>query len=132
MLDGDNLRHRAFYSLLKVSGLQKIRFHDLRHTFASLLLQQDESPVYVKEQIGHSSIAITVDLYGHLIPGGNRQVVDRLDEPVMPRWDGIGSATSAQPARPVGMGDSANSESMVRPAEVNLRPTGSKPGALSN
>jgi integrase len=89
LLDGDNLRHRAFYNLLKASGLRKIRFHDLRHTFASLLLQQGESPVYVKEQMGHSSIAITVDLYGHLIPGGNRQAVDRLDEPVTQRWDGI-------------------------------------------
>lgn len=102
LMDGDNLRHRAFYAVLKVSGLRKIRFHDLRHTFASLALQQGESPVYVKEQMGHSSIAITVDLYGHLIPGGNRQAVDRLDEPVMPRWDGIGSATPAQPGSHVG------------------------------
>ena len=133
LLDGDNLRHRAFYSLLKVSGLRKIRFHDLRHTFASLLLQQGESPVYVKEQMGHSSIAITVDLYGHLIPGGNRQAVDRLDEPVMPRWDGVGSATPAQPAGPIGGMDSANSVNLwCARQELNLRPTGSKPGALSN
>ena len=133
LLDGDNLRHRAFYSLLKVSGLRKIRFHDLRHTFASLLLQQGESPVYVKEQMGHSSIASTVDLYGHLIPGGNRQAVDRLDEPVMPRWDGVGPATPAQPAGPVGVGDSANSLNLwCARQELNLRPTGSKPGALSN
>jgi len=59
--------------------LRKVRFHDLRHTFASLLLQQGESPVYVKEQMGHSSIQVTVDLYGHLIPDGNKQAVDRLD-----------------------------------------------------
>jgi integrase len=64
--------------LLKI-GLRKVRFHDLRHTFASLLLQQGESPVYVKEQMGHSSIQVTVDLYGHLIPDGNKQAVDRLD-----------------------------------------------------
>ncbi len=133
LLDGDNLRHRAFYSLLRVSGLRKIRFHDLRHTFASLLLQQGESPVYVKEQMGHSSIAITVDLYGHLIPGGNRQAVDRLDEPVKPRWDGIGSATPAQPAHGVEAGNSANSlKQWCARQDLNLRPTGSKPGALSN
>lgn len=35
LLDGDNLRHRAFYAILKASGLRRIRFHDLRHTFAS-------------------------------------------------------------------------------------------------
>ncbi len=59
-----------------------MRFHDLRHTFASLLLQNGESPVYVKEQMGHSSIQVTVDCYGHLIPGGNKQAVDRLDTPI--------------------------------------------------
>ena len=46
--------------------LRRVRFHDLRHTFASLLLQQGgESLVYVKDQMGHSSIQITVDTYGH-------------------------------------------------------------------
>jgi integrase len=53
--------------------------HVLRHTFASLLLQNGESIVYVKEQLGHSSIQVTVDIYGHLIPGGNRAALDRLD-----------------------------------------------------
>jgi integrase len=79
-LDGDNLRHRVFYKILRKAGLRRVRFHDLRHTFASLLLQQNESPAYVKEQLGHASIQITVDVYGHLIPGANRQAVDRLDD----------------------------------------------------
>ena len=79
-LDGDNLRHRVFYKLLEKAGLRRVRFHDLRHTFASLLLQNGESPAYVKEQMGHSSIQVTVDIYGHLIPGANRQAVDRLDD----------------------------------------------------
>jgi integrase len=43
-------------------------------------LQQGESVVYVKEQLGHGSIQITVDTYGHLIPGANRGAVDRLDD----------------------------------------------------
>jgi integrase len=62
-------------------GLQwdDVRFHDVRHTFASRLLQNGESPAYVKEQMGHSSIKITVDTYGHLIPGSNKAAVDRLD-----------------------------------------------------
>ncbi|HEY2919048.1 MAG TPA: tyrosine-type recombinase/integrase [Candidatus Binatia bacterium] len=58
-----------------------MRFHDARHTFASLLLQRGESPTYVKEQLGHSSIQMTVHVYGHLIPGLNRQAVDKLDDP---------------------------------------------------
>jgi integrase len=79
-LDADNLRHRVFYKLLEKAALRRVRFHDLRHTFASLLLQNGESPAYVKEQMGHSSIQVTVDVYGHLIPGANRQAVDRLDD----------------------------------------------------
>jgi len=81
-----------------LEGLWQVRFHNLRHTFASLLLQQGESPVYVKEQMGHSSIQITVDQYGHLIPGGNKQAVDRLDQPVHKSDFEAESATSAQPA----------------------------------
>ena len=83
-----------FFRLLKGAGVRQVRFHDLRHSFASLLLQNGESPVYVKDQMGHSSIQVTVDLYGHLIPGGNKQAVDRLDTPVLQP----NSATSAQPA----------------------------------
>lgn len=45
------------------------RIHDLRHTFASLLIQQGESLAYVKDQMGHHSIKMTVDTYGHLVPG---------------------------------------------------------------
>jgi integrase len=78
-LDPSNLR-KLFNRLLTDAKLRRIRFHDLRHTFASLLLQNSESPAYVKEQMGHSSIQVTVDIYGHLVPGGNRQAVDRLDD----------------------------------------------------
>jgi integrase len=52
----------------------------LRHTFASLMIAQDENLAYVRDQLGHSSIQVTVDVYGHLVPGGNRAAVDRLDE----------------------------------------------------
>jgi integrase len=50
-------------------------------TFATLLLMQGQSPVYVKEQLGHSSIKVTVDIYGHWIPGANRQAVNSLPVP---------------------------------------------------
>jgi integrase len=80
ILDPDNLYHRYFRPVLTKSGLRKIRLHDLRHTFGSLLIQSGASIVYVKEQMGHSSIQVTVDIYGHLIPGANVSFVDRLDE----------------------------------------------------
>jgi integrase len=73
-----NLKNRHFFRCLTKAGLRHIRFHDLRHTFASLLIQNGESLAYVKEQLGHSSIKITVDVYGHLVPGANRQAVNRL------------------------------------------------------
>jgi len=75
-----NYIRRVFKRALTKAGLREIRLHDLRHTFASLLLTQKETPVYVKEQMGHSSIQITVDIYGHLIPGSNKKAVDKLDD----------------------------------------------------
>ncbi len=79
-LDGDNIRKRVFYRLLEKADIRRIRFHDIRHTFASLLLQQGESLHYVKEQMGHASIQTTVDIYGHIVPGSNRKAVNRLDD----------------------------------------------------
>jgi|SRR5215472_14450598 len=79
ILDPDNLYHRYFQPVLARAGLRGIRFHDLRHTFGSLLIQNGASIVYVKEQMGHSSIQVTVDIYGHLIPGANVSFVDTLD-----------------------------------------------------
>jgi integrase len=79
ILDPDNLYHRYFPPVVANAGLRKIRLHDLRHTFGSLLIQKGASIVYVKEQMGHSSIQVAVDIYGHLIPGANVSFVDRLD-----------------------------------------------------
>ena len=72
---------KAFKRTLKHAKLP-LRFtpHSLRHTFASLMLQQGESPVYVQRQLGHASIQLTVDTYGRWLPMGNKAAVDRLDE----------------------------------------------------
>ncbi|MEP6593960.1 MAG: site-specific integrase, partial [Acidobacteriota bacterium] len=78
-LDGDNLRSRVFYRLIEQATVKRIRLHDLRHTYASLLIQNGESLAYVRDQLGHSSIQVTVDIYGHCVPGANRAAVDRLD-----------------------------------------------------
>ena len=79
ILDPDNLYHRYFVPVLAKAGIRKIRLHDLRHTFGSLLIQNGASLTYVKEQMGHASIQLTVDIYGHLVPGANVNYVDRLD-----------------------------------------------------
>ena len=80
-LEMNNFCQRTFAPLLAAAGLRKIRFHDLRHTFGSLLIQAGASLPYVRDQMGHSSIQVTVDIYGHLVPGANIAFVDRLDEP---------------------------------------------------
>lgn len=77
LLDAANVR-RSFSLSLKKAGLRQMRFHDLRHTFASWLIAAGESLPYVRDQLGHHSIGITVDTYGHLIPGANRGAVNRL------------------------------------------------------
>ena len=69
-----------WWALMRRSGLRYRKAHTLRHTFASLLLQNGESLTYVRDQLGHSSIKMTVDVYGHLVPGANRQAMDRLDD----------------------------------------------------
>jgi integrase len=81
-LDTANVR-RVFVRLLKRAKLP-LHFtpHSLRHTFASLLLQQGESPAYVQRQLGHAGIKLTVDTYGKWLPMGNKAAVDRLDEPI--------------------------------------------------
>ncbi len=78
-LDPSRVSKTILRRCLLLADLRQIRFHDLRHTFASLLLANGESLVYVKDQLGHHSIQITVDTYGHLIPGSNRAAVNRLD-----------------------------------------------------
>ena len=73
-----NLGVRHFKKCLDAAGLRTIRFHDLRHTYASLLIQNGEPLAYVRDQLGHASIQMTVDVYGHLEPGRNRQAVNKL------------------------------------------------------
>jgi integrase len=92
-LDPSNLR-KVFYKLLVAAKLRRVRFHDLRHTFATLLIQQGEGLPYIRDQLSHSSIKITVDTYGHLVPGGNRQAVDKLDERVVVNGEKEAAATA--------------------------------------
>jgi integrase len=87
-----NTVRNVWKRLLRKAGLSDKRLHDIRHTYASTLLTTGASPVYVKEQLGHSSIQMTVDIYGHLIPSANRETVNRLDSTQQ-------SATQAQPTK---------------------------------
>lgn len=74
-----NYIRRVFKRMLTKAELRDTSPHCLRHTFATLLLSAGESPVYVKEMLGHSSIQITVDIYGKWIPTERRAGVNTLD-----------------------------------------------------
>jgi integrase len=78
-LEVNNFYARTFKPLLTRAGLRQIRFYDLRHTFGSVLIQAGASLAYVRDQMGHNSIQVTVDIYGHLIPRANISLLDRLD-----------------------------------------------------
>jgi len=91
-IEMNNFSERVFKPLLTRAGLRRIRIHDLRHTFGSLLIQAGASLAYVRDQMGHSSIQLTVDIYGHLIPGANVSFVDKLDAASSPQQ----SATQPQ------------------------------------
>jgi integrase len=67
--DYTNLMPRHFKPLLRRAGLPDIRFHDLRHTCATLLFTRGVHPKIVSETLGHSSVSITLDVYSHVIPG---------------------------------------------------------------
>ncbi len=73
------LRYKLWFPLLERAQVRRLTPHAARHTFASRLIANNEPLKYISEQLGHSSIMITVDTYGHLIPGANKQAVDRLD-----------------------------------------------------
>lgn len=74
-------RERIFKKILERAKLREIRIHDLRHSYASQLIQDKQSLAYIRDQLGHSSISVTVDIYGHLVPGANREAVNSLDDP---------------------------------------------------
>ncbi len=83
-LDPDNLVKREFQPALRRAELRQIRFHDLRHTYASLLINNNENIKYISEQMGHASVQITLDRYGHLFPNAKREAVMRLEKSLFP------------------------------------------------
>ena len=78
-LDANNLRQRSFAGLLQAAGLAKMRFHDLRHTAATLLMAQGVPVKIVSEMLGHADVSITLRTYSHVMPGMQQQAVDAMD-----------------------------------------------------
>src|SRR5438874_13504673 len=77
-LDGTAVT-KGFHALLDKAGLPRIRFHDLRHSCATLLLVQGVSPRVVMDILGHSEIAMTMDTYSHVVPELQREAAERME-----------------------------------------------------
>jgi len=78
-IEKQNLMRRSFWPLLDRAALPRIRFHDLRHTAATLLLAEGLHPKVVQERLGHSTIAVTMDVYSHVGMTLQREAADTLD-----------------------------------------------------
>lgn len=79
----------TFKKVLREAGLPDIRFHDLRHTNATLLLLQGVNTKVVSERLGHSSIDVTLDIYGHVLPEMQKEAAEKLDEIFSRRQNGV-------------------------------------------
>jgi len=111
-LDADNFRHRVFPEALRRAQLRRIRFHDLRHTYTSLLIAHGAHPKYIQAQLGHASIQTTLDRYGHLMPQMHQAEAQKLDQLVF-------GQQAAPPAR------------RLQAVRVGRPPRGSKTGAAT-
>jgi integrase len=87
-IDPGVLSHN-FARIAKRAGLQGVRFHDLRHTFASLMLLRGAKPKVISEALGHSSVAFTMDVYSHILPGMQSDAMALLDEVLPPGKNGM-------------------------------------------
>jgi integrase len=64
----------------KKAGLPDIRFHDLRHTCATILLSKGKHPKYVQALLGHATVAITLDTYSHVLPGMDDGLAEAMED----------------------------------------------------
>ncbi|MFI5271441.1 MAG: tyrosine-type recombinase/integrase [Ktedonobacterales bacterium] len=78
LLSADTVQYQ-FWAALKAAGLPKVGFHNLRHTCATLLLGQHVNPKIVSAMLGHATVAITLDIYSHVLPDMQQDATAVLD-----------------------------------------------------
>jgi integrase len=76
--------YKEFKALLRETELPNIRFHDLRHTAATLMLQQGIHPKIVQERLGHADISMTLNTYSHVLPSMQEEAALKMDELLNP------------------------------------------------
>lgn len=96
-MDPGTLTHN-FARIARRARLAGTRFHDLRHTFASLMLLAGIHPKIVSEALGHSSVAFTLDTYSHVLPSIQKAAAKRLDEVLEPDpMENVGKTSAIDP-----------------------------------
>ncbi len=80
-MDRKNLEARIFKPALISAGLRTdVRFHDLRHSYASMLIDQGANIKYVQKQLGHATVHMTLNTYSYLLPDAGSEVIKNLEE----------------------------------------------------
>lgn len=74
-----NVRSRHFHEILEKAGLPKIRFHDLRHTYATLMIAGGVGAKVLQELLGHSRVGITLDIYTHTLREQKKEAVQKVE-----------------------------------------------------
>ncbi|MFZ2633030.1 MAG: tyrosine-type recombinase/integrase [Desulfosalsimonadaceae bacterium] len=82
-MNHSNMTARHFFPALKRAGVKRIRFHDLRHTKVSLMLDQGENIKYIQSQMGHSSPTVTLNVYSHLMKPVNSEAAERFEKMIL-------------------------------------------------
>jgi integrase len=91
---------RDYRQILTVAGLPHIRIHDLRHTAATLLLIQGVHPRVVMELLGHSQIAVTMNIYSHVVPALRKEAANQMDA-ILTRPEPVATSVATNPPVPV-------------------------------
>ncbi|MGE7273276.1 site-specific integrase [Brevibacillus panacihumi] len=78
---------RTYYRLLKKADVPKIRFHDLRHSHATLLLKKGVHPKIAQERLGHANIRITLDTYSHVLPNMQSEAAKQFGDSLFNKDD---------------------------------------------
>ena len=99
-LNPDLIRDYYFFPTIARAGLRKIRFHDLRHTYAAMMIEIGASPKLLQEQLGHDSIDTTYRHYGHLMPSVSEGIGQRLEKRMEAAREKVAEEQNVIPFRP--------------------------------
>ncbi len=127
-----NFRRRVWSPATAATGLEGLRFHDLRHTAVALAIRQGAHPKAIQERMGHSSVIVTLDRYGHLYDGLDSNIAAGLDE-ILRESRGLHAAPppSDRAHGPQLRGKTAGQRSWAL-RDSNPRPPPCKGGALAS